>query len=118
MNLADELARAEERLRALNGSMDVAESANLRIRAANLRGLLDSVLAEDHQGYFLTMKSYFAAGHDRRSAERLKPAADINLGVAFAAKVERMGLVGLGWIPFEYSQLGVATVNHKPAHRR
>jgi cell division protein ZapA len=47
LNLADELARAEERLRKLEGSLDVAESADLRIRAANLRGLLDSVLEEE-----------------------------------------------------------------------
>jgi cell division protein ZapA len=47
LNLADELARAEERLRKLEGTLDVAESVNLHIRAANLRGLLDTVLEED-----------------------------------------------------------------------
>jgi cell division protein ZapA len=47
LNLADELTRAEEKIRALSGTVNVEESANLRIRAANLRGLLDSVLEED-----------------------------------------------------------------------
>ena len=50
LNLADELARAEEQLRVLKGSvssMDISESANLRIRATNLAGLLDSVLEEE-----------------------------------------------------------------------
>ncbi len=47
MNLADELARAEERLRKLEGALPVEDSANLRIRAAHLSGLLDSVLKED-----------------------------------------------------------------------
>ena len=47
LNLADELARAEERLSRLEGGLDVAESAHIRIRAANLAGLLDEVLAEN-----------------------------------------------------------------------
>jgi cell division protein ZapA len=47
LNLADELARAEERLSALEGTIDVAESASLHARAANLTYLLDSVLEED-----------------------------------------------------------------------
>jgi len=47
LNLADELARAEEQLRAVEGSIDASESANLRIRATNLAGLLDSVLDEE-----------------------------------------------------------------------
>ena len=46
LNLADELARAEDRLRRLEGTLDVTESANLHIRAVNLRGLLDTVLDE------------------------------------------------------------------------
>ena len=49
LNLADELARAEDRLRNLEGSLDLAESADLHIRAANLRGLLDSVLEEESE---------------------------------------------------------------------
>jgi cell division protein ZapA len=49
LNLADELARAEDRLRALEGTLDVTESADLHIRAANLRGLLDTVLEEDRK---------------------------------------------------------------------
>src|ERR1700722_12728827 len=47
LNLADELARAEDRLLKLEGTLDVAESADLHIRAANLRGLLDTVLEGD-----------------------------------------------------------------------
>jgi cell division protein ZapA len=47
LNLADELARAEERLHRLEGTLDVAESADLHIRAVNLKGLLDSVLNEE-----------------------------------------------------------------------
>jgi cell division protein ZapA len=50
LNLADELARAEERLRALEGTVDVAESASLHARAASLTYLLDSVLDEDDSG--------------------------------------------------------------------
>jgi cell division protein ZapA len=49
LNLADELARAEDRLRGLEGTLDVAESANLHIRAASLSGLLDTVLEEDRK---------------------------------------------------------------------
>jgi len=49
MNLADELVRAEERLRTLEGGLDVAESAHIRIRASNLSGLLDEVLEEDRK---------------------------------------------------------------------
>ena len=49
LNLADELARAEDRLRKLEGVADPAESANLRIRAANLSSLLDTVLEEDRK---------------------------------------------------------------------
>src|ERR1700728_2050125 len=49
LNLADELARAEDRLHRLEGTLDVAESANLHIRAASLSGLLDTVLEEDRK---------------------------------------------------------------------
>ena len=49
LNLADELARAEDRLRKLEGSLNAEEAVNLSIRAANLRGLLDSVLEEEHK---------------------------------------------------------------------
>jgi len=49
LNLADELTRAEEIIRTLKGSIDVSESANLRIRATNLSGLLDAVLEEDQK---------------------------------------------------------------------
>ncbi len=44
MNLADELARLEERLAALEGGVDIAESAHIRTRASNLTGLLDQLL--------------------------------------------------------------------------
>jgi len=47
LNLADELYHAEERLRRFEGKMDEADTADLRIRAANLRGLLDTVLDEE-----------------------------------------------------------------------
>lgn len=47
LNLADELARLEDRLSRLEGGLDVAESAHIRIRAASLAGLLDQVLAEE-----------------------------------------------------------------------
>jgi cell division protein ZapA len=49
LNLADELDRAEERLRTVEGSLDASESAALHLRAANLRGLLDMVLEEDRK---------------------------------------------------------------------
>jgi len=54
LNLADELARAEDRLRRSEGRADpsaaeVTAAADLRIRAANLKGLLDSVLEEDRR---------------------------------------------------------------------
>jgi cell division protein ZapA len=50
LNRADELARAEERLRRLEGTIGVTESADLHIRAVSLKGLLDSVLEEENQG--------------------------------------------------------------------
>jgi cell division protein ZapA len=52
LNLADELARAEERLRKLEGTYNETESANLHdlhIRAINLAGLLDTVLEEERK---------------------------------------------------------------------
>ena len=49
LNLADELARAEDRLQRLEGTLDVAESAELHIRAVNLRGLLDTILEEERK---------------------------------------------------------------------
>jgi len=47
LNLADELASAEERLRKLEGALNTSDSAKLKARANNLRGLLDSVLEEE-----------------------------------------------------------------------
>ena len=37
--------------------------------------------------------------------------------MALAAEVQRARPVSLGRIPFENSQLGIAAMNHKPAHR-
>ncbi len=45
LNLADELTRAEERTQP--GALNAADSAKLKARATNLRGLLDSVLEEE-----------------------------------------------------------------------
>jgi cell division protein ZapA len=50
LNLADELARAEERIRTLEGTLDATESASLHARAASLTYLLDSILDEDKIG--------------------------------------------------------------------
>jgi len=47
LNLADELARAEERLRELNGNLSEAQS--IRSRAHSLNGLLDSLLTEERR---------------------------------------------------------------------
>jgi cell division protein ZapA len=49
LNLADELGRAEDRLNNLEGAAGVAGRANLSVRAANLRGLLDAVLEEERK---------------------------------------------------------------------
>jgi cell division protein ZapA len=49
LNLADELARAEDRLQELGATMEAAESANLHVRAVKLQGLLDTVLQEDRK---------------------------------------------------------------------
>jgi len=60
LNLADEVARAEEQLSKIEGqagpqtearanALSVHESAELKVRANNLRGLLDSVLEEEEQ---------------------------------------------------------------------
>jgi cell division protein ZapA len=47
VNIADELARLEEKYRALNGA--ASNSAAIRERADNLSGLLDSVLADSRK---------------------------------------------------------------------
>ncbi len=49
LNFADEAVRAEERLQQLGATRDAAESAELHSRAVRLRGLLDTVLEEDHK---------------------------------------------------------------------
>jgi cell division protein ZapA len=48
LNIADELARAEEKLRQLDGSLAETRSA-IRTRASSLNGLLDTMLAEDRR---------------------------------------------------------------------
>lgn len=47
LNMADELARAEERNRAL--SAEIADASNLRTRADDLSNLLDSAIAGDRR---------------------------------------------------------------------
>ena len=47
LNIADELARAEARLRELSGN--VSEAQSIRNRAHSLNGLLDSILIEDRR---------------------------------------------------------------------
>jgi cell division protein ZapA len=48
LNIADELARAEEKLRQLSGSVSESQSS-IRSRANSLNGLLDSLLTEDRR---------------------------------------------------------------------
>ena len=48
LNLADELARTEEKLRELNGSLSETQSS-IRSRASSLNGLLDSLLTEERR---------------------------------------------------------------------
>ncbi|AXC14298.1 hypothetical protein ACPOL_5040 [Acidisarcina polymorpha] len=48
LNIADELARTEEKLRELNGSLTATES-DIRNRAHSLNGLLDSLLTEERR---------------------------------------------------------------------
>jgi cell division protein ZapA len=48
LNIADELARAEDRLQQLSGSLTEAQSS-IRTRASSLNGLLDSLLTEDRK---------------------------------------------------------------------
>jgi len=48
LNLADELARAEEKLRELNGNLSETQSS-IRSRASSLNGLLDSLLTEERR---------------------------------------------------------------------
>ena len=48
LNIADELAAAEQRLSELNGSISETQSS-IRNRASSLNGLLDSLLDEDRR---------------------------------------------------------------------
>jgi len=48
LNIADELARAEEKLGQLSGAITETQSS-IRIRASSLNGLLDSLLTEDRK---------------------------------------------------------------------
>lgn len=54
----------------------------------------------------------------RGTAKRFKPAADVHLCMTFPAEVQGLGLIGFRMIPFEDTQVGIATVNHEPTHRR
>ena len=51
------------------------------------------------------------------AAEGLEPAADVHLGVGFAAVVPGMGFVGSILVPFENGQLCIAAVDHNPPDR-
>lgn len=48
LNIEDELMRAQEKLRAMSGSVDQAQTS-IRNRAHSLSGLLDSVLGEERR---------------------------------------------------------------------
>ncbi len=48
LNIADELARAEEKLRLLSGSLTETQS-QIHSRASSLNGLLDSLLTDDRR---------------------------------------------------------------------
>jgi cell division protein ZapA len=48
LNIADELARAEEKLNDLNGNLTATRSS-IHNRAMSLNGLLDSLLTEDRR---------------------------------------------------------------------
>ena len=48
LNIADELARAEEKLNELNGNLTETRSS-IHNRASSLNGLLDSLLTEDRR---------------------------------------------------------------------
>jgi cell division protein ZapA len=48
LNIADELARAQEELESLKGNVNQAQS-NIRNRANSLNGLLDSLLTEERR---------------------------------------------------------------------
>jgi hypothetical protein len=50
----------------------------------------------------------------RWRADRVKPAADIHLGVGFAAEVPGPGRVGGLGIPAVHRKFGISTLNHKP----
>ena len=51
------------------------------------------------------------------SAIRLKPAADIDLGVSLAAVMAGAALVGDFLVPLKHRQFGVAAVDHDPPDR-
>ena len=54
---------------------------------------------------------------DRSTAQRLKPATDIDLGVGLAAIVTGMGFVGGLFCPFEDGELCVAAMDGDPPDR-
>ena len=53
----------------------------------------------------------------RRHANGLKPAADIHLGVGFAAEMAGGGAIGGGQVPLDDRELLISALNHKPADR-
>src|ERR1022692_1609100 len=50
----------------------------------------------------------------RWRADQVKPAADVHLGVGFAAVVPSPGRVGGLGIPSVHGKLGISALNHKP----
>jgi hypothetical protein len=53
----------------------------------------------------------------RRHAERLKPAADVNLGVSLATEMAGGGTIGCGQIPFDDGKLLIPALDHEPMDR-
>ena len=53
----------------------------------------------------------------RRSANRVKPAADIDLGMSFTAVMSGSGRFGGFRIPPVHRKIGISTSNHEPVDR-
>ena len=52
----------------------------------------------------------------RRRADRFEPAADVDLGMRFAAEMSSRGAVGGRLLPAQDSELFVSALDHKPVH--
>jgi hypothetical protein len=52
-----------------------------------------------------------------RGAYRFEPAADVDLGVSFAAIVASSGFIGDLGVPAVHREFGVSAVNHEPVER-